>query len=64
MEDKEEKSDTWVIMLLITIPAIMGFLLGVWLVEHNYRKQAVENGAAKWVVTDSSGRVQFEWIKK
>jgi hypothetical protein len=29
-----------------------------------FRKQAIENGAAHWVIIDNEGNTAFEWIKK
>jgi len=31
---------------------------------NNFQQQAIENGAAHWVIIDHKGNTTFEWIEK
>ena len=47
--------------LVITLTAgLVGWAIGVEHGRHNIRVEAVEHGAAEWVV-DSSGESTFQW---
>jgi hypothetical protein len=47
-------------VLCLFILVFVGWLLGTGLTEKKYRQEAVDHGAAEWVV-DNQGHVEFKW---
>jgi hypothetical protein len=63
MSDKNGVEPVHVFWIAIFCLA-MGFLFGGLAIEGMYRKDAVDKGYARWIITDNGGSTKWEWVPK